>query len=166
MKWRGDCRCDSSRNMLPTGANEWSPSAEALRCSNDNAQASSEPGPCSTPAQSGVNRIAIAGPIEEGLVASLLQMWANAASSGVLEIVAEKEEGAMELQNGRVVHARLGSLLGQAACFRILAFESGEFRYRRADHTEPSEPPTPEQYRVARAEIQQLLFAWIQLGRR
>ena len=71
MKWRGDCRCDSSRNMLPTGANEWSPSAEALRCSNDNAQASSEPGPCSTPAQSGVNRIAIAGPIEEGLVASL-----------------------------------------------------------------------------------------------
>ncbi len=152
--------------MLPKGANEWSPSVEALRCSNDNAQLQPELGPCSAPAQSGVTRIAIAGPIEEGLVASLLQMWANAASSGVLEILSDKEEGAMELQHGRVVNARVGSLLGQAACFRILAFESGEFRYRRADRTEPCEPPTPEQYMVARAEIQQLLFAWIQLSRR
>lgn len=152
--------------MLPTGANEWSPSAEALRCSNDNAQTPQEQGPFSTPAQSGVTRIAIAGPIEEGLVASLLQMWANAASSGVLEIVSDTEEGAMELQYGRVVHARVGSLLGQAACFRILAFESGEFRYRRAERTEPCEPPTPEQYMIARTEIQQMLFAWIQLARR
>jgi hypothetical protein len=152
--------------MSPTGASEWSPDAIVVRCSNDNAKVQAEAGPCSAPAQSGVTRIAIAGPIEEGLIASLLQMWANAASCGVLEIASGAQEGAMELHYGRVVHARVGNLLGQAACFRILAFEAGEFRYRRADHPESHEPATPEQRRIARTEIQDLLFAWIQLVRR
>ncbi len=151
--------------MLPSGASEWSPSVEALSCSNDNAKGRADPGPCSAPAQSGVTRIAIAGPIEEGLIASLLQMWANAASCGILEIVSGAEEGAVELRYGRIVHAQIGNLLGQAACFRILAFEAGEFRYRRADHTEDHVPARPDQHMTARTEIQQLLFAWIRLAK-
>lgn len=152
--------------MLPSGSSKFNPGAPAIRSSNDNARLPSEPGPTSAPAQSGVTRIAIAGPIEEGLIASLLQMWANAASSGTLEVRSGREEGAIELLHGRITHARAGAMLGQAACFRILALESGEFRYRRADSAEAHVAATPEEHMAARNEIQEMLFAWIRLGRK
>lgn len=152
--------------MLPNGSSKGSPVATVIRSSNDNARLPVEPGPTSAPAQSGVTRIAIAGPIEEGLIASLLQMWANAASSGTLEVVSGREEGAVELLHGRIMHARLGALLGQAACFRMLAFERGEFRYRRSDTAEAHAAATPEEHTLARQEIQQLLFAWIRINRK
>ncbi|MFO0586866.1 MAG: DUF4388 domain-containing protein [Polyangiaceae bacterium] len=113
-----------------------------------------------------MTRIAIAGPIEEGLIASLLQMWANAASSGTLDVVSGREEGAVELLHGRIVHARCGAALGQAACFRILAFERGEFRYRRSDSAEAHTAATPEEHTQARTEIQQMLFSWIRINRK
>lgn len=152
--------------MQPSVSSKWSPGATEIRSSNDNARLRSEPGSTSAVAQSGVTRIAIAGPIEEGLIASLLQMWANAASSGTLEVTCKREEGAIELLHGRIVHARAGASLGQAACFRILAFESGEFRYRRSDSAEAHTAATPEDHMAARNEIQELLFAWIRLGRK
>lgn len=150
--------------MLPSKATGWSAAREAQRSSNDNGRLETDLGPGSVPAQSGVSRIAIAGPVEEGLIASLLQMWANATSTGKLEVSSRGEEGEIDFHHGAIVHARLGSSLGQAACFRILSLSSGEFRYR-AEHRD-EEPPTPAEKATAREEVQELLFAWVRLSRR
>ena len=148
---------------MPSKATAWNATPGAQRSSNDNGRPPLESGPTSIPAQSGVTRIAIAGPIEEGLIASLLQMWANATSTGKLEVCAGREQGQIELRHGSIVHARLGFSLGQAACFRILSLRDGEFRYH-AEHRDEAEP-TPEEKAAARADVQELLFAWVRLAR-
>lgn len=151
------------RPMLQSKATGWNAASEALQSSNDNGRGETDLGPGSVPAQSGVSRIAIAGPVEEGLIASLLQMWANATSTGRLEVRSQREEGEIRFRHGAIVHAQFGSSLGQSACFRVLSLATGEFRYR-ADHTD-EEPPTPAEKATAREEIQELLFAWVRLTR-
>lgn len=119
------------------------------------------PMPASSPSQSGVTRIALAGVIEAGLIASLLQMWTEGASTGTLHVSADDVDGAVVLEGGEVASAQIGQLLGRAATFRILSLETGLFRYVRR---EPTTPPTSDQRAAARAHIRDLLLAWTRVA--
>lgn len=113
------------------------------------------------PAQSGTRPIGLAGVIEGGLIASLLQMWAQSAATGTLHLETDDFDGEIELEAGEIVSARLGNFLGRAACFRALSLEAGQFRYNRGDC---EEPPTSDQRAAARTNLHCLLLSWISLS--
>lgn len=112
-------------------------------------------------AQSGTRPIGLAGVIEVGLIASLLQMWAQSAATGTLHLETDECDGEIELEGGEIVSARLGNYLGRAACFRALSLEAGQFRYHRGDS---DAAPTSDQRAAARTNLHCLLLSWISLS--
>jgi Tfp pilus assembly protein PilZ len=87
---------------------------------------------------------AIAGPIADLGVASLLQMFAMSAPRGTLLLTREGEAGSVAFEGGMMRAARAGAASGLKALARLLAWRDGTFEFRAGfDASEPDEAPTP-----------------------
>ena len=71
-------------------------------------------------------------------LADVLQMECLNSKSSVLEINANSGSGRIYIENGAVIHAEAGALLGEKALFKLLALTGGEFQLR--PFSKPAKP--------------------------
>jgi len=87
---------------------------------------------------------AIAGPIAELGVPSLLQMFAMSAPRGTLILTREGEEASVGFDGGMLRFARAGGAIGLKALGRLLGWREGRFEFRVGfDEPAAEEPPLP-----------------------
>ena len=58
---------------------------------------------------------------------NLLQIESLSRTTGVFEVLSRGRRGYLHLAQGELIHAELGTLVGEAAAFEILAWNEGEF---------------------------------------
>jgi Tfp pilus assembly protein PilZ len=89
------------------------------------------------------SRGGIRGPLEELGAVSLLQMFAALAKRGTLTVTCGLEEGMVAFEEGTLIAAQVGSVLGVKALARIFSWRQGQFEFRA--HIDPlPRPATPE----------------------
>jgi hypothetical protein len=76
------------------------------------------------------------GSLTEFHLADIVQFLSGARKTGLLKLVEGKEEGEVCLQNGRIVHAVQGDLLGEEAVYALVLWGSGEFLFEPGLTTE------------------------------
>lgn len=79
----------------------------------------------------------IRGPLEELGGASMLQMFAALSKQGTLTVTHGAEEGVVAFENGMLLVAQVGSVVGVKALARILSWRDGFFEFR--SHVEPGD---------------------------
>ncbi len=84
----------------------------------------------------------LAGNIQELGLPNLIQMLGASCQKGTLAIQRGPEEGLLAFETGQLRYTRLGCLSGTKALVRMLAWESGRFRfYSEVDDLEDEEGP-------------------------
>ena len=77
----------------------------------------------------------IRGPLEELGGPSMLQMFAALSKQGTLTVSHGAEEGVVAFENGMLLVAQVGSVMGVKALARILSWRDGFFEFR--SHVDP-----------------------------
>jgi hypothetical protein len=78
------------------------------------------------------------GSLTEFHLPDIVQFLSGARKTGLLKLVEGEEEGEVYLQNGRIVHAVQGYLLGEEAVHALVLWGSGEFLFEPGITTEES----------------------------
>ena len=78
------------------------------------------------------------GSIQELPVPDIIQLVSVSGKTGMFTLVRGVERGYIYLQNGRMVHAKIGELVGEEAIYALAIWSSGEFQF-----TPGEEPETP-----------------------
>lgn len=76
------------------------------------------------------------GSLRELNLADVIQLVSSSEKTGKFTLTRDDEEGALYLKQGRIVHARLGDLVGEEAVHALASWTSGEFHFAPDDETE------------------------------
>lgn len=77
------------------------------------------------------------GSLQELHLPDVIQLVSVSGKSGIFVLNRRGEEGYIYLENGRIVHAVLGRLLGEEAVYTLATWNEGSFHFQPGD-----EPPT------------------------
>ncbi|OGR35291.1 MAG: hypothetical protein A2091_01445, partial [Desulfuromonadales bacterium GWD2_61_12] len=77
--------------------------------------------------QVGLQEKQIEGNLSQIALTDLLQIFALNRKSGMLSLARRSEQGALYLNDGMVVNARLGRVEGEKAVYRLLLWQEGKF---------------------------------------
>ncbi len=83
----------------------------------------------------GVGKMSLRGSLEDVNLTDTIQILEMAGKSGCLQIKKNNEIGKIYFKSGRVVHATLGSLIGQEVIFEMLRWRKGEFEFKIDEQT-------------------------------
>ncbi len=76
------------------------------------------------------------GSIQELPVPDIIQLVSVSGKTGMFMLVRGSERGFIYLQNGQMVHARLGELTGEEAIYALAIWSSGEFQFTPGEESE------------------------------
>jgi hypothetical protein len=76
------------------------------------------------------------GSLRDLQLADVIQLVSASGKTGKFTLVQGDEEGTLYLKLGRIVHARLGDLVGEEAVHALASWTSGEFHFAPAEETE------------------------------
>jgi hypothetical protein len=69
------------------------------------------------------------GSLDEFHLPDIIQFLSGAGKTGVLRLVAQRQEGDIYLQSGRVVHAVCADVVGEEAVYSLLLLDTGRFDF-------------------------------------
>lgn len=67
------------------------------------------------------------GTLKQIHLIDLIQMCCQAGMSMVIRVINDEDKGTVVIEQGNIIHAVCGNLVGEDAFFRILSWKSGEF---------------------------------------
>jgi hypothetical protein len=76
------------------------------------------------------------GSLRELHLADVIQLVSASGKTGKFTLIRDDEEGTLYLKEGRIVHARLGELVGEEAVHALASWASGEFQFAPDDETD------------------------------
>lgn len=76
------------------------------------------------------------GSLRDLQLADVIQLVSASGKTGKFTLVREDEHGSLYLKQGRIVHARMGDLVGDEAVHALASWTSGEFHFAPAEETE------------------------------
>ncbi len=79
--------------------------------------------------------MSLRGSLEDVNLTDTIQILEMAGKTGYLQVKNNNGIGKLYFKHGKVVHATLGSLIGQEVIFEMLRWEKGEFEFSKGEYT-------------------------------
>ena len=79
--------------------------------------------------------MSLRGSLEDVNLTDTIQILEMAGKTGYLQVKNNNGTGKLYFKHGKVVHATLGSLIGQEVIFEMLRWEKGEFEFSKGEYT-------------------------------
>ncbi|HEV8611751.1 MAG TPA: DUF4388 domain-containing protein [Thermoanaerobaculia bacterium] len=76
------------------------------------------------------------GSLRDLQLADVIQLVSASGKTGKFTLIRDDEEGALYVNQGRIVHAQLGELIGEEAVHALASWTTGEFSFAPAEETD------------------------------